>query len=168
VLPGVGAFPDAMEALEEHGLAEAIKEQVSYEGVPILGVCLGMHLLAGSGTEVRDADGLGLIDARVVRLEPQTTGIAASSNERVPHMGWNEVHARVTSPLLAGVPEGADFYFVHSFHMQCVDERDVVATTPYCGGFVSVVARENVFGTQFHPEKSQAFGRRLLRNFVEI
>jgi glutamine amidotransferase len=167
VLPGVGAFADAMDVLTERGLAETIIENVTDHEVPILGVCLGMQLLASHGCEVRDTDGLGLIAGEVVRLVP----VAApddGARERIPHMGWNEVHRRVTSSLLVSIPDAADFYFVHSFHMQCVDECDVVATTPYCGGFASIVARGHVFGTQFHPEKSQAMGRRLLRNFVEL
>jgi glutamine amidotransferase len=168
VLPGVGAFADAMDALEDTGMADAIKETVVDHEVPILGVCLGMQLLAGSGTEVRDAEGLGLIDARVVRLVPRPKGGADGVRERVPHIGWNEVHPHATSALLTGIPTVADFYFVHSFHMQCVDESDVVATTPYCGGFASIVQRKHVFGTQFHPEKSQRTGRQLLNNFVNL
>ncbi|HEY1738055.1 MAG TPA: imidazole glycerol phosphate synthase subunit HisH [Acidimicrobiia bacterium] len=168
VLPGVGAFADAMDALDDSGMAEAIVENVRGQEVPILGVCIGMQLLANTGSEVRHADGLGLIDAAVTRLVPAGADCTTSARERIPHVGWNEVHPRVTSPLLAGIPDATDFYFVHSFHMQCVDERDVVATTPYCGEFVAIVARGHVFGTQFHPEKSQAMGRRLLRNFVDL
>ena len=160
VLPGVGAFPDAMAALTESGFADAIRENVLVHEVPVLGVCLGMQLLATRSAEVRPTLGLGLIDADVVRLEPV-------AGERVPHVGWNEVHPRVTSSLLAGVPSGTDFYFVHSFHMRVVDNADVLATTPYCGEFTSIVQRGHITGTQFHPEKSQAHGLRLLRNFVE-
>jgi imidazole glycerol-phosphate synthase subunit HisH len=161
VLPGVGAFPDAMDALDGAGLADAIRSEVRDAGVPVLGVCLGMQLLATRGTEVRDRTGLGLIDATVERLVPR-------AGERVPHIGWNEVHARAESALLTDVPDGADFYFVHSFHVRCDDERDIVATTPYCGGFASMVARDHVFGTQFHPEKSQAHGLAVLRSFVAL
>lgn len=161
VLPGVGAFPDAMAALQNSGFADAIRENVLVHEVPLLGVCLGMQLLATRSDEVRPTLGLGLVDADVVRLVP----IAA---ERVPHVGWNEVHPRVTSALLAGIPNGTDFYFVHSFHMQVVDDADVLATTPYCGSFTSIVQRGHIMGTQFHPEKSQAHGLRLLRNFVEM
>ncbi len=167
VLPGVGAFADAMDALHESGMAEAIIENVVDHEVPILGVCLGMQLLAQHGSEVRDTEGLGLVEADVVRLVPDES-CTGRARERIPHIGWNEVHLRATSPLLAGIEQATDFYFVHSFHMRCVDERDVVATTPYCGSFVSIIARGHVFGTQFHPEKSQAPGRRLLANFVEL
>jgi imidazole glycerol-phosphate synthase subunit HisH len=160
VLPGVGAFPDAMDLLEATGLADAIREQVAVDDVPVLGVCLGMQLLATRGTEVRDRAGLGLIDATVERLEPV-------AGERIPHIGWNEVDVHRDSPLFDRVPDRSDFYFVHSFHVVCADERDVVATTPYCGDFVSVIAHGSVVGTQFHPEKSQAHGLALLRSFVE-
>ncbi len=162
VLPGVGAFPDAMAILDETGFAEAIREQVVQQGIWFLGVCLGMQLLATSGDEVRPTRGLGLIDAHVERL------IASNLDERIPHVGWNEVHRTREHALLTEVPDGADCYFVHSFHMRCEDAADVLSTTPYCGGFVSMVARHNVIGAQFHPEKSQGFGLRILRNFVEL
>jgi glutamine amidotransferase len=161
VLPGVGAFPDAMERLEATGLADAIREQSGTGTVPLLGVCLGMQLLATRGTEVRACDGLGLIDASVERLVP-------THGERVPHVGWNEVHRRSDAALLDGIPDGRDFYFVHSFHMACADPADAVAATPYCGGFTSMVQRDHVLGTQFHPEKSQGYGLALLRNFVAL
>lgn len=162
VLPGVGAFPDAMEILRTTGFADALRDQVLGEGVPLLGVCLGMQLLATHGEEVRPTEGLGFLDARVVRLA------ATGPHERIPHVGWNEVWRRREHPLLAAVPDGVDCYFVHSFHVECRDDSDVLATTPYCGGFVSMVARDHVFGAQFHPEKSQAHGLRILRSFVEL
>jgi len=158
VLPGVGAFGDAMANLRSTGLHEALPAQAA-EGVPLLGVCLGMQLLATSGTEGGEHAGLGLVPGTVVRLVPD------ERDRRVPHVGWNEVDVRA-SRLLDGVAEDADFYFVHSYHLQCDDERDVAATTPYCGGFVSVVERGNVVGTQFHPEKSQRHGFAVLRSFV--
>ena len=160
VLPGVGAFPDAMRVLDETGLAGAIREQVVAEGVPLLGVCLGMQMLAGSSDEVRPTIGLGLIAGHVERLVP------SRPSERIPHVGWNEVHRTGEHALLAGVPDGADCYFVHSFHLRATDPVDVLATTPYCGGFVSMVVRDHVAGAQFHPEKSQGHGLRILRNFV--
>ena len=162
VLPGVGAFPDAMAILDELGFSGAIREQVTNQGVPFLGVCLGMQLLATRGDEVRPTVGLGLIDAHVERL------VSTHPEERIPHVGWNEVRRVREHAVLSDVPDGADCYFVHSFHMRCVDPSDVLATTPYCGDFVSMVARDNVFGAQFHPEKSQVFGLRILRNFVEM
>jgi imidazole glycerol-phosphate synthase subunit HisH len=161
VLPGVGAFPDAMANLRNRGLDDALTKHVVDDGTPFLGVCLGMQLLARSGTEVAPTDGLGWIDADVVRLRPDATDV------RIPHIGWNEVDALPDSPLFAGIPPCADFYFVHSFHMVCTDPADVLATTPYCGGFVSAVTDHNVYAVQFHPEKSQHHGLRLLRNFLE-
>ncbi len=161
VLPGVGAFPDAMAALAADGLDDAIRDEVTNNEVPLLGVCLGMQLLATHGAEVRDCAGLGLIDASVERLESR-------SGERVPHVGWNEVHRTGDAALLHNIPDGADFYFVHSFHMRCADPADIAAATPYCGGFTSMVVRDHVVGTQFHPEKSQTYGLALLRNFVEM
>jgi glutamine amidotransferase len=162
VLPGVGAFPDAIDVLEGRGLAEAIRSQVLDEGVALLGVCLGMQLLATKGFEGRETAGLDLIGGEVVRLEPDAADV------RIPHVGWNEVDMLRDDPLLAGIPARADFYFVHSFHLRATVPGDVVATTPYCGGFTSIVRRGRVVGTQFHPEKSQGHGLRLLRNFVEL
>ena len=160
VLPGVGAFPDAMRNLRTLGLDDGLGVQVLEAGAPFLGVCLGMQLIAALGHEVEDTKGLGWIDAHVARLEP------SAQDRRIPHVGWNEVRAERESPLLDGIPPNADFYFVHSFHMACADASDVLATTPYCGGFTSIVQREHVFGVQFHPEKSQQWGLRLLRNFL--
>lgn len=163
VLPGVGAFPDAMRNLAARGLDEALTKQVVDEGVPILGICLGMQLAARLGHEVEPTQGLGWIAAEVVRMRPPAEG---AQRERVPHIGWNEVVPVRDDPLFAGVPSGADFYFVHSYRVACLDPGDVLATTPYCGGFVSAFARGNVVGVQFHPEKSQHHGLALLRNFL--
>ena len=162
ILPGVGAFPDAMAVLHEHHLVDAIREQVIAEQIPLLGVCLGMQLLANDSDEIRPAEGLGLIDAHVERLVPTT------EEERIPHVGWNEVHRTREHPLISGSADGFDCYFVHSFHMRCAELSDVLAITPYCGGFTSMVARDHIFGVQFHPEKSQGHGMRILRNFVDL
>jgi glutamine amidotransferase len=164
VLPGVGAFPDAIRHLRARGLDDALTKQVLDGGAPFLGICLGMQLLATSGHEGETTEGLGWLDADVVRFAPA----AGDRDQRVPHIGWNEVEPADDSPLFAGIPPRADFYFVHSFHVRCRDASDVLATTPYCGGFVSAIARGNVFATQFHPEKSQHHGLRLLRNFLEL
>ncbi len=160
ILPGVGAFPDAMENLRAWGLADAIREQTLENGIPMLGICLGMQLLADAGEEHHPTQGLGLIPGRVQRLEPD------AATTRVPHMGWNEVEPVNGAALLDGVEPRKDFYFVHSYHFVPAHEDDVVARTPYCGGFVSAVGRGSVVGTQFHPEKSQKVGFRLLRNFL--
>jgi glutamine amidotransferase len=165
VLPGVGAFPDAMRNLRARGLDDALTKHVLDAGAPFLGICLGMQLLATAGEEVMPTAGLGWLDAEVVRLEPDAPSV------RIPHIGWNEVDA-VSIPsveaLFAGIPPHADFYFVHSFHVACRRSTDVLATTPYCGSFVSAVGHDNVFAVQFHPEKSQQHGLRFLRNFLEL
>jgi glutamine amidotransferase len=162
VLPGVGAFPEAMKNMRERGLAAALLERVADGRTPLLGICLGMQLLASKGTEFGDCHGLGLIEGTVHRLRP------ASKQERVPHMGWNELNRRGPTTLLDGVPEEKDFYFVHSYHLEPEDNAAVVATTPHGGGFVSLVRRDNVYGTQFHPEKSQRAGFTLLTNFLAV
>jgi len=160
VLPGVGAFASAMGQLGRTGLAAAVRERVLGDGVPFLGICLGMQLAAAEGEEGGASAGLGLIPGRVTRLQPQ-------GGDRVPHIGWNEVAQRDDATLFAGLAPGTDFYFVHSFHLQCPDDF-VAASTPYCGGFVSAVERENVFGVQFHPEKSQTAGFEVLGAFLRV
>ena len=159
VLPGVGVFADAMANLRERGLDQALVEQAG-QGIPLLGVCLGMQLLAGRGVEGGDSAGLGLIPGRVPRLAP------TADSPRVPHVGWNEVHPEREHALLRGIAPGKDFYFVHSYHFVCDEPADAVAYTPYCGRCTAIVARGAVMGVQFHPEKSQKAGFALLRNFL--
>lgn len=162
VVPGVGAFPQAMQRLNDRGWTEAIRQAALEDGIPVLGVCLGMQLLADEGEEVEPTAGLGLVPGRISRIVP------ATSAERVPHVGWNEVVPQGEAPLFAGIPSGSDFYFVHSFHFAAAEPGDVLATTPYAGGFVSAVGRGRVFGVQFHPEKSSRAGFRLIRNFLAL
>ena len=162
VLPGVGAFRVGMTNLRRLGLDETLDELVRERGIPVLGLCLGMHLLATRGSEGGETDGLGWIDGEIVQLTPREPG------ERVPHIGWNEVVARRESPLLAIDGHPRDYYFVHSYHFRPSVEEDVLATTPYCGGFVSMVGRANVYGVQFHPEKSSRAGFALLRGFLTL
>lgn len=161
VLPGVGAFRDGMSNLHQHGWIPGIKEAVG-DGVPILGICLGMQLFAQRGYEGGEVSGLDLIRGEVKRLEPEL------SQERIPHVGWNEVHKVRPSVLFEGVSSGTDFYFVHSYHLIPYDESCIVAMTPYCGSFVSAVNSENIFGIQFHPEKSSKPGFQLLLNFLAM
>jgi glutamine amidotransferase len=162
VLPGVGAFSAGMRNLRDLGLDEVLTEQVLEREIPFLGLCLGMQLLASSSREGGSTTGLGWLDARVERFEP-------TDGERVPHVGWNEVYPSDESPLFAQVVAGRDFYFVHSYHVVCDGGASVAATTPYCGGFVSAVRRDDhVFGVQFHPEKSQKPGFRVLSNFLSL
>lgn len=162
ILPGVGSFSAGMRNIRDLGLEEVLTEQVVGKGVPFLGLCLGMQLLARSGCEGGETPGLGWIDAEIRRLEPH------DPSERVPHVGWNEVYPEQATPLLEGMDTPKDFYFVHSYHMVCGTRGCVIATTPYCGGFVSAVRRENLFGVQFHPEKSQKAGFHVLGNFLGI
>jgi len=162
VLPGVGAFPDAMANLRGRSLDKALDDEVLGNRVPFLGICLGMQLLATTGHEGGETAGLGWIDADVCRLRP------TPEDTRVPHVGWNEVVPARETPLFDGMPQASDFYFVHSYHVECHDDTDVVATTPYCGGFVSAIQRENIFAVQFHPEKSQERGFEVLRRFLAL
>jgi glutamine amidotransferase len=160
ILPGVGAFADGMSALRRHGWIGPLRQAALVRGIPLLGVCLGMQLLADRGTEGGATEGLGLIPGRVERLTP------ADPDERIPHVGWNEVHQRRPSFLWYEIRDGSDFYFVHSYHFVPADDAHILGTTPYCGRFVSAVGHSGVVGTQFHPEKSQASGLQLLRNFL--
>jgi imidazole glycerol-phosphate synthase subunit HisH len=160
VLPGVGAFGDGIEHLKAQGWIEVIREEVLENKIPLLGICLGMQLLASKGFESGQHDGLDLIPGNVKKLEP------IGENEKIPHVGWNEVHYNRDNHLFNGIPDGRDFYFVHSYHFVPDDPKDIIGTTPYCGGVVSAVNRGNVFGTQFHPEKSIPSGFDLIKNFL--
>jgi len=162
VLPGVGAFSDAMAELRRLQLDQAIRHYVLNKRRPFLGICLGMQLMAERGDEGGATDGLGLLPGEVRRLVPD------SPLARVPHIGWNEVVHDGRLGLLEGVPSATDFYFVHSYHLCPADGADVLARTPYAGGFVSAVRCGLVFGVQFHPEKSQRAGFRVLKNFLAL
>ncbi len=162
ILPGVGAFPDGMRNLRNSGLDVALTRQVRECRIPLLGICLGMQLLATRGWEGGETAGLNLIPGEVHRLSPTT------NQTRIPHIGWNEVAFERDCRLFDGIPSRRDFYFVHSYHFVCDDPSAVVARTPYCGTFVSAVRRDGVYGVQFHPEKSQRLGFRVLRNFLSI
>ncbi len=162
ILPGVGAFPKAMENLRSAGMDTALDDRVVKGGMPFLGICLGMQLMANGSEEGAKAEGLGWLDAEVVKLK------ATPAGDRVPHVGWNEVNAREGVTLFDGIKPAADFYFVHSYHVRCNDGSLAISTTPYGGGFVSGVIRDNMMGVQFHPEKSQKLGFRLLANFLEL
>jgi imidazole glycerol-phosphate synthase subunit HisH len=157
VLPGVGAFGDAMANLKRGGLDQAVLDAVT-EGVPLLGLCLGLQLLFSESEEFGRNDGLSLIPGRVRKLNPP--GL------HVPHVGWNQLESIKADPLLDGVADGSYFYFVHSYIVEPEDGSDVLSWTEYGGRFCSIARRRNVWGAQFHPEKSQDAGRRLLHNFV--
>ena len=165
ILPGVGAFGAGMEQLRARGFEAPIQQAVA-DGIPLLGICLGMQFLFEVSEEMGTYTGLGLLPGRVVRFPEGRMG-----GLKVPHMGWNQLHPRQDLLLLAGLPTGspagAYTYFVHSYYCAPADPADVLATTDYGLDFASVVARGNVYGVQFHPEKSQASGLRILRNFVD-
>ena len=159
VLPGVGAFGAGMAALRAAGFEEPLKEAVA-AGVPLIGICLGMQYLFESSDEMGLHRGLGLLPGRVTRFP--------AAGPKVPHIGWNQLHIRSDHPLLAGIADGAYAYFVHSYYVDAGNPDDVLATTDYGIEYASVVARGNLFGIQPHPEKSQAVGLRILKNFVEL
>ncbi len=160
VVPGVGAFPKAMRNLLDLGLAPLIRERAR-AGTPLLGVCLGMQLLFERSEEIRDTEGLALIEGEVSLLR--------SGGLRIPHIGWNEVSFVRPSPLIAGLPErGCAFYHVHSLAVRPRRAEDIAGTTEYGERFTTMVARDNVLGVQFHPEKSSGHGLRMLENFVSL
>lgn len=160
ILPGVGAFGAAMENLRQLDLVDELTEQVTIKKKPFLGICLGMQLLAKDSVEMGHFAGLGWIDGNVVEIDP-------SAGLRVPHVGWNEVTPTQPDPLFRRIEEGAHFYFDHSFHLQC-SEPAVSAVCEYGGRYVAAIQKENILAVQFHPEKSQRSGLKLLRNFLNF
>jgi glutamine amidotransferase len=157
VLPGVGAFGDGMAGLRARGLDRAVHTVIE-RGTPFFGICVGLQLLFESSEEMGTHHGLGILPGRVVRFPEGLT---------VPHMGWNQVDQQRPHPMLAGVPDHAFTYFAHSYHAVTFESSLVVATTDYGGPFPSALARDNVWAIQFHPEKSQAVGLKILSNFLE-
>jgi imidazole glycerol-phosphate synthase subunit HisH len=162
VLPGVGAFADCKRGLEAlPGMIDALNQAVLIDGRPFFGICVGMQLMAELGHEHGEHKGLGWIKGSVEPLEP------SDSTLKVPHMGWNDLKfANGAHPLLTGVEPGRHAYFVHSYHMRCADVRNVLATVDYGGAVTAVTGRDNIVGTQFHPEKSQDTGLTLIANFL--
>lgn len=160
ILPGVGAFDAAMQSLQDLDLIDLLHQKAVVEKKTILGICLGMQILAASSDE-GSLKGLGWIDAEVKKFK--------SDNLKIPHMGWNIVHDVKQSPLFANMhkPE-LRFYFVHSYYFDCHDKNAIIGETDYGIRFVSAVNKENIWGVQFHPEKSHKFGMQLLKNFAEI
>jgi glutamine amidotransferase len=162
VLPGVGAFGDCMQGLSAiSGMRDAVGEAVLERGTPFLGICVGMQLLASVGREFGDHAGLGWIEGDVVKLTPSNPSL------KIPQIGWNELAVTRSHPLFAGIVPGAHAYFVHSYAMKAKNAADVLATSDYGGAFTAAVGRDNIVGTQFHPEKSQSVGLTLLGNFLE-
>ncbi len=162
ILPGVGSFFKAMDIIAERGIDKALQEAVLSRKIPLLGICLGMQLLATEGTEGGRCAGLSFINATVRKFE------LSMLQCKIPHIGFNTVSFLSGKRMFEGVMQGSDFYFIHSYHMVCMDNSDVAATTEYGLEFVSAVERGNIWGCQFHPEKSQKNGLRLLRNFIGL
>jgi glutamine amidotransferase len=161
VLPGVGSFNEGMARLREGGWVELIRRLVLNERKPLLGICLGMQMLADHGEEGGGSAGLALIGGRVRRLD------ALGCTLRIPHVGWNDVTLPADDPLFGHVPQHSDFYFVHSYALEATRPAEVIASTSYGVDVVAAVRAGNTFGTQFHPEKSSKAGRQLLRNFLD-
>lgn len=159
VLPGVGAFGAGMAALRERGFIEPIRE-AAHTGKPLLGICLGLQYLFERSDEMGDHEGLNLLPGYVTRFP--------ESSLKVPHIGWNQLHIQQESLLMNGVPDGAYAYFVHSYYGVATQPGDLIATSDYGIDFAAVVGRDNVFGIQCHPEKSQGIGLRILKNFIEL
>ncbi len=170
ILPGVGAFPAAMQELSARGLIEPIKHAVA-SGTPYLGICLGLQLLFESSEEGAGANGLAILKGRVPRF-----ALNGQAHLKIPHMGWNQVLLRQATsdkrqdqcPLLNGIPEGSFFYFVHSYYADPVDRSIIALESDYGIRFTAMVWHKNLYATQFHPEKSQAVGLQLLKNFIEL
>lgn len=161
LLPGVGAFDAAMRRINESGLKEVLNKKAMQEKVPVLGICLGMQLLTKRSEEGK-LPGLEWIDAETIRFQ------LADQLLKVPHMGWNLVYKKNDSPLIQYLPEEPRFYFVHSYHVLCNNPGNVLMTTHYGIDFHSIIQHENIFGAQFHPEKSHKFGMKLLENFAQL
>ena len=163
ILPGVGSFDHAMELLQVSGMRESLDTMVRTGGVPVLGVCVGMQILA-NGSEEGDLPGLGWIDGEVkkfdISLLPQQT--------HLPHMGWNDVHPVTICPLFCGLEEDARFYFLHSYCFHCANKENVLAEAEYGSRFCCAAYSGSIYGVQFHPEKSHHYGARLLKNFAEL
>jgi len=165
VLPGVGAFADCRRGLAAvPGLEAALGEAVIGRGRPFLGICVGMQLMADCGREFETIDGLGWVAGEVVAIEPFSA--LGDPPLKIPHMGWNELLPRAAHPVLAGLPAGTHAYFVHGYHFRPADPADLIAETDYGGLLAAAIARDNLIGTQFHPEKSQMAGLRLIANFL--
>ncbi len=160
ILPGVGAFGIGMKNLIDRGFDEALTTRVVQKGKPLLGICLGMQLLGSFGTEFGQTKGLGFIPGKILKLETQDL--------RLPHVGWNDIQLKKTDDVFTADLNGQAFYFVHSFALHPDSPADIAATTDYGQAFVACASHERVYGAQFHPEKSQKWGLKLLKNFCEL
>ena len=163
ILPGVGSFDFAMQRLNQSGMRETLDELVLLKKVPVLGICVGMQMLALSSEEGK-LPGLGWIDGEVKKFNPVTF----SQDAFIPHMGWNDVTSVIKMPLFENLDQNARFYFLHSFYFHCNRSENIIATTDYGIKFSSAICNKNIFGVQFHPEKSHQWGIQLLKNFSKI
>jgi glutamine amidotransferase len=161
ILPGVGAFDTAMKNIRDLKLLDVLNQKVIADKTPVIGLCLGMQILTESSEEGK-MPGLGWIKGKTIRFRFEES----RKDLKIPHMGWNTVEIKNPNPLVEGLDKNSRFYFVHSYHMDCKDKEDVTAVTNYGYDFPSVVKKENIYGIQFHPEKSHKFGMRLLENFA--
>ena len=162
ILPGVGHFSKAMENLKKLNLINALNEKVLEKKTPILGICLGMQLMALSSEEGK-SNGLGWFDATVRKFNIQD-----KLNFKVPQMGWNTISINKKSDLMKNISDQSEFYFIHSFYMKCSKEEDILNTTVYESEFVSGIQKDNIFGVQYHPEKSHEIGEKMFKNFIQI
>lgn len=163
VLPGVGAFGDCLHGVNAlPGMREMLEKRVRETGVPFLGICVGMQLMLDRGHEHGRHDGFGWIKGEVLPIQPEDPAL------KIPHMGWNELHVRVQSAATNGILPEDHAYFVHSYHAVCKSADDVAATVDYGGPLTAIIKRDNMLGTQFHPEKSHATGEKILRNFLAL
>jgi glutamine amidotransferase len=161
VIPGVGAFKECVELLKSKHFAEALNEEVIVKAKPTLGICLGMQVMAKKSYEGGEHEGLGWFDAEVIKIDSK------SDTLRVPNIGWNEVHHNEDKKLFKKIRQDMDFYLVHSYYMKCKNSENVIATYDYGGQITAAVLKDNIFATQFHPEKSQDVGLDLLINFLD-
>ncbi len=161
ILPGVGHFFNGMKRLNERNIIDILNKKVLIDKTPILGICLGMQLFTRFSEE-GNTKGLGWLDAETIKFA------LSDIRHKVPHMGWNSIEHKKVSLLLQDIPDNRHFYFVHSYHVTCNNKEDVLTTTEYGYEFVSAVQRENIFGTQFHPEKSHEWGEKILNNFLNL
>lgn len=161
ILPGVGSFDHGMKNLNQNNIIRILNEKVIKNKTPILGICLGMQLMAKESEEGTEK-GLGWIKAKVIKFEIN------NSKLKIPHMGWNYIQIQKENDILKNIPQNPRYYFVHSYHMKCDEEKDILTKTKYDIEFTSSIQKNNIYGMQFHPEKSHKFGMKIIENFIKI